>query len=229
MQKPGYVWSTVGLVCLGLTFLAIVAAWRLQASGLLSLSPPPSDAMPTPGPDVTAGDALGLYQSAFTAWVALVLLIPAYTAFWFRNGSGLAWTVWLSCWSIGAVAYLVHLAVSMFGFFGGDFGWMTSTTRVSAFWPGMVIAIWWPLDAVLALTRGEKAGWIRVQRIAIHLIALILFVGGSAVKGELLTVRVIGTALFLAALTSPLLWTVSRIRSGKTMQVSQKTVAPPTN
>ena len=211
------IWRTLSISSAGLLVLAFIAAWALQSSGLLSLTPPPSSAVPAPGPDVELDAALSLYQSAFTAWVALSLLIPTYWAFWFRNSSNRAWTIWLASWAIGAIAYLVHLGVSMFGFFGGDFGWMMTSTRVSAFWPGMIIAVWWPLDVLLALRKGESAGWIRIQRYAIHLIVLILFIGGSAFKGELLVVRVIGVLLILATVIGFLKWAFFKLKQKKAL------------
>jgi len=215
MVNTDSIWRTAGIVSVGLLLLAFLTAWRLQFSGLLSLSPPSSELVPDPNPDVQADAALGLYQAVFTAWAALALLIPTYVAFWFRNRSRRAWSMWLACWSAGAFVYIVHLGVSMFGSFGGDFGWMMSSTRVSAFWPGMIIAVWWPMDAILAVRYGESNGWIRTQRIAIHLIVFILFVGGSAAKGELLTVRLMGAVLFVVALASLLVWLSGKVKQGR--------------
>ncbi|MEO0829682.1 MAG: hypothetical protein AAFY03_04400 [Pseudomonadota bacterium] len=198
--------GVAGLATLCLVLLALMAAWLLKDAGLLSRVPPGADGTP----DVAEGEALGLYQAAFTGWAALLLLIPTYIGFWFRNVSAVARSVWLAFWTFGAIAYLIHLAFSMFGFFGGDFAWMTSSTRVSAFWPGMIIAVWWPLDALLAHARDETARWIRVQRIVLHVIVLILFVGGSLGTGELMTVRVLGLILLITALGSLVRWVITR-------------------
>jgi len=96
-------------------------------------------------------------------------------------------------WTTSYIAYIIHLAVSMFWFFEGDFSAMTSSTRVSAFWPGMVIVLWWGLDIALA---GTQAKWVTVQRVMIHVLVFVLFVGGSAVKGETALIQLMGWALF---------------------------------
>lgn len=193
--------------------LAFAAAAYLQDAGLLSLTPPPSESDPTPAPDVLSDEALSLYQSAFTAWAALVLLAPVYAAYLFRRTSDHAWGIWLTFWTVSGAAYLVHLAVAMFGFFDGDMGRMTNTTRVSAFWPGMLVAVWWPIDVVLAHLRGEPTSAERIQRNILHLIVLILFVGGSLGTGELLTIKLLGAALLLVAGAA----TVTHIRSRRSI------------
>ena len=76
---------------------------------------------------------------------------------------------------------------------------MQNTPRVSAFGPGMVLLVWWPVDIALALM-GITARWVRVQRIVLHVAVIILFVGGSAVTGELMVVKALGVALFAVAL-----------------------------
>jgi len=175
--------------------LALAGAGLLQDAGLLSRIPPPTVAVPEPAPDVAVGAEFPLYLSAFTAWAALLLLIPVYATVWRSHEKGSQ--VWLAFWTTSWIAYVVHLLVSMFLFFQGDFGWMTTSSRVSAFWPGMIIAIWWPIDILLAK---RTAGWVTIQRVLIHVLVLVLFVGGSAVKGEMLTVQMIGWALAAAAL-----------------------------
>ena len=208
--------SFLGLAAISAVVLmvaAFVAAWLFEDHGLLSLVPPASADDPNPVPDVQDGEEIALYQAAFSAWAALVLLVPTYVCFWFRAASGRARALWLAFWTMGAVAYLVHLAVSMFGFFQGDFAWMTSSTRVSAFWPGMVVALWWPVDVALAYARGEDALWIRIQRVALHLVVLILFVGGSLGTGELGLARALGLVLLLGALGSLVRWAMTRNRA----------------
>lgn len=186
-------------VLIGGLALSLVVAWLLSGSGIMSLT----------SPGGTEPDAVGrefwLYLSAFTAWVTTLLLIPVFAAVWVRSRSTQAYAIWHAFWSAGLVAYLAHLAVSMFGFFGGDFAWMTRSTRVSAFWPGMILAVWWAVDVWLAKTRDDM-GWVAVQRGLVHVLAFVLFVGGSAVKGELLTIRGIGVVLSVVAVAAALNW-----------------------
>ncbi|MEM7242695.1 MAG: hypothetical protein AAF429_10970 [Pseudomonadota bacterium] len=166
---------------------ALAAAITLKDSSLLSLTPP----------DGTAPDALGrefwLHLSAYSAWVTTLLLIPALYFIWFTDKH----THWLAFWKTAWIAYIIHLVIAAFGFFGGDFAWMTNSTRVSAFWPGMVLAVWWGVDVALA---GRTGTLIRIQRIGVHLLAFVLFFGGSALKGETLTIRLIGILLLLAVI-----------------------------
>ncbi len=163
----------------------------MQSSNLLSLIPPPTDANPTPVADVSPDRVLSLYQSAFTAWAALLLLIPAYIFVWFRTH----YTSWLAFWAVSYLAYVIHLYVSAFWFFEGDFQAMTNSSRVSAFWPGMVILIWWGMDVAIGLRR-THAKWVTVQRVIVHVLVFVLFVGGSAVKGETAMIQLMGWALF---------------------------------
>lgn len=179
--------------------LALVVSYVFHQSGILSLVPPASASDPAP-----AADAVGLefmlWLSATTAWASLILLIPVFGAVWFRNRSRTAWLIWLNFWTVSWIAYAVHIAVSGFGFFDGDFAWMTTSSRVSAFWPGMILLLWWPLDIWLA--RGAETGWIKTQRLAVHISTFVLFFGGSAVKGETLTVKAMGAILALGLLTA---------------------------
>ncbi|WP_146174238.1 hypothetical protein [Litoreibacter ponti] len=172
---------------------ALIAAYMLKDAGSLSLVPP----------GATEPDAVGrefwLHLSAYSAWVATVLLIPAYL---FALSPDRV-PDWRAFWTTSYLAYIIHLAISAFGFFGGDFAWMTNSSRVSAFWPGMVLALWWGLDVALSRRAG---GWITVQRVGVHLMAFVLFFGGSAVMGELLTIRVIGAVLLGVALIAVIRW-----------------------
>lgn len=197
-DSPIKAWVGASMAMAALLILALVAAWLFQDSLLLSRIPPATEAVPTPEPDVALGEELPLYQSAFTAWAALVLLTPAYAFVWTRRRGAAEMRRWLAWWTVAWVAYVVHLGISMFLFFQGDFAWMTSSSRVSAFWPGMVIAVWWPLDCWLA--RRPDVGWVTVQRVAIHLLVFVLFVGGSAVKGELWFAQMLGWAFVAATL-----------------------------
>ena len=203
MSKP--VWIYAWGAALILLAVAFFAAGQLQDSGWLSLIPPASEANPNPKPDVAEGQALPLYQAAFTAWAVVLLLIPAFATVW-RRHKVVASQVWLAFWTASWGAYIVHLYVSAFWFFGGDFQAMINSTRVSAFWPGMVIAVWWPLDILLALKGVAERGWVWMQRVVIHLLVLVLFVGGSTVMGELMTIKIIGALLLGVAALAMVRW-----------------------
>lgn len=194
LEKPWPVAVIAGALLIALAFWA---ATEFEGSGMLNTTPPATEANPNPQVDTDETTILALYQSAFTAWAALILLIPTY-AYYLTQGSGQGW---LAFWIVSYVAYLVHLYVSAFLFFGGDFGWMTTSSRVSAFWPGMLLIPWWGLDVVLGFKRIE-ATWVRIQRGILHLGTFVLFFGGSAIKGETMTIKALGVVLALVALVA---------------------------
>ena len=190
---------------------AFLAALTLQNAGLLSLVPPVTWENPEPVADVIQGEELSLYASAFTAWAALFLLLPVYVFVWSARRSETDYTVWLAFWTVSFFAYLIHLAVSMFWFFGGDFEAMTTSSRVSAFWPGMIICLLWGFDIRLGL-RKVKGFAVIVYRSVVHLMVFVLFFGGSAFTGELTSVKMLGMALFAAMITGMTLWLRDLIR-----------------
>lgn len=190
MSEAKHIWRIAILAACALIAAAFAGAAILQDSGMLSLIPPPTQANPTPAADVTPERIPALYQSAFTAWAALILLIPAYIFVWFRTH----YSKWLAFWATSYAAYVVHLYVSAFWFFEGSFEAMTTSSRVSAFWPGMVILVWWGFDVAIGVMK-THAKWVTVQRAVIHMLVFVLFVGGSAVKGETALIQLIGWAL----------------------------------
>ena len=198
-------------LALGLICVAFVAASMLQDTGILSLTPPATWDNVNPLPDVEAGNTLALYQSAFTAWVALILLVPVFGFVWFAGRSETDYVAWLSFWTVSYVAYLIHLFVSMVLFYGGDFEAMTNTSRVSAFWPGMAIVVLWAVDILLGFKRAKGIA-VQVYRTVVHALVFVLFLGGSAIAGELTTVKMLGLALLLAAVIGPSVWLRDRMR-----------------
>ena len=199
------IWRLAFVLFAGLIIAAFVAAFALQDSGILSLTPPPTWDNLNPAPDVADGEALSLYASAFTAWAALILLIPVFGLVWNARRAPIDYARWLSFWTVSYLAYLIHLAVSMFWFFGGDFAAMTATSRVSAFWPGMAIVVLWAVDIVLA-RRFTDGTAMTVYRGVVHVLVFVLFFGGSTVTGELNTVKMIGFALLAAMVTGLTVW-----------------------
>ncbi|MEL7257557.1 MAG: hypothetical protein AAFN80_06890, partial [Pseudomonadota bacterium] len=75
LEKP---WPVAAISGVALIALAFWAATVFEGSGMLSTVPPATEANPTPQVDTDESTILALYQSAFTAWAALILLIPAY-------------------------------------------------------------------------------------------------------------------------------------------------------
>lgn len=213
MRNVNSIWQLAWGLMITFLALSLAAAFTLQDAGLLSLKPPVTWDVPQPVADVVAGDTLSLYASAFSAWVVLILLLPVYVFVWSAGNSERDCTVWLAFWTSSYVAYLVHLVISMFWFFGGDFSAMANSSRVSVFWPGMAIVLFWGADIWLAL-RGVKSVWI--FRAIVHLLVIVLFIGESAIKGEQTSVKMLGMALLAAMITGMTLW----LRD-KTKKVSQ--------
>ena len=178
---------------------AFIASQLLADSDWLSPVPPATDADPNPTADVSDGRLVELYRSAFTAWAALLLFLPAAVSMFGGWGRSSRWRNW---WSVSFVAFAVHMFWSMFVFFDGDIGRMTSTSRVAAFWPGIVLLVWWAVDVVAAWAQPSPSRWVEVQRYGVHALAFVLFVGGSAVTGETMLIRLIGGALFLVVAVS---------------------------
>ncbi len=198
-------WPVALLLFVGLVIAAFAAASTFQGANLLSLVPPPTDANPNPAPDVPPDRVLALYQSAFTAWVALILLIPAYVFVW----SKARYQSWLAFWTVSYLAYVIHLYVSAFWFFGGDFTAMTTSSRVSAFWPGMVVLVWWGVDVAVGFMKAQGR-WVTVQRVIVHVLVFVLFVGGSAVKGEGVLIQLLGWALLAAGIGALIAYFMNR-------------------
>ncbi len=188
-----------GALTIAAIAFAFLTAMITQDNGAMSLSPPPTDGDPNPVPDID--NAKTLHTAAYTAWAALVLVVPAFIAFPFRKRSTRAANIWRPFWTGAYVAFLVHMLYSMGAFFGWDFDWMRNTSRVSAFWPGIIVLMWWPVDLVLAWSDATSRA-IDIQRLLLTIILFVLFVGGSAVTGEMLIIRIIGAALFIAMLAT---------------------------
>lgn len=177
-----------------LTLLAFGAGVLLNDSGFLSTIPPASPDIPQPGPDVAEAATSSLYIAAFTAWAALLVFIPSMMAFCLHGSSD----GWRNLWTAAFLAFAIHMAWSVFVFFGGDMARLMASTRVSAPIPGFILLIWWAIDVALAWLHPAPKRLITIQRVIIHIIAFVLFVGGSAATGETLPIKLIGVICFVA-------------------------------
>lgn len=193
---------------------AFVAASLTQDQSIFSLSPP-CKSPPCPPPDILTTQRFGLHLAFFTAWAAMILVTPALCTFWFRNSSKLAASYWLSFWSLGLIAFLIHFCWSVFVVFGGDWNKINNTPRVSAPIPDIVITIWWGLDVMLALFIGSERVWVRIQRILVHLGVFVLFFLGSVKEGELCLSRVLGSLMGICVLGSFIVWVIVSLKNRK--------------
>lgn len=183
---------------------AVIAGWFTVDMGLFSLQPPATDVDPYPTADVEPEDAVVLYQTVYTAWATMLLLIPAFTNFWHSSQSDAAAERWKNFWTVSLVAFYIHLYWAFAIFFEGSVALSTSSSRVAAFWPGMFVAVWWGVDVVLAWTISRRHRWVRVQRLLLHLAVAAFFGVASIRDGEILTSKVLGIVMVLAVIWRPL-------------------------
>jgi len=183
-----------------LVIAALITGHLMIDLELFSLRPPAINAFPFPATDVKPEDAYQLYQTVFTAWVALILLIPASINFWVRGHSDAAAESWKNFWSVSFAAFLIHLYWAIFVFFEANYFIITSSSRVSAFWPGILVAVWWGSDVILVWTTNEDRRWVRYQRVFIHLVVAAFFIVASVIEGEILMSKALGLALIFAVL-----------------------------
>src|SRR6185503_2042996 len=190
---------TIAGFCLALVLGGAFAGAALtQHDPIFRLSPPPpKDAAPgTVMPaDLSEAQRLDLHRTFFTAWAALLLLIPALCSFPFRSTSANAAGFWLVFWTASFIAFAVHLYWAVFVIFHGDWSQITKTTRVSAPVIDTVLAVWWALDVLLAWSIPRENRLIRVERTIVSILAFALFVAGSAIEGEILLSRALGFSL----------------------------------
>ena len=211
----------IAMVCLALVLAgAFIGAQATRHDKLFSLSPPPPKDAPgtTQPPDLVEAQRLDLHRTFFTAWAALILVIPALCLYPFRRSSRTAAGYWLAFWTAAALAFAVHLYWAMIVIFDGDWGRISTSTRVSAAVIDTVFAVWWGLDVLLAWAVARENLLIRIQRAVVHLLAAVLFIAGSAIEGEIWLSRALGYVLAGAVVVSIVVALVRRVKG--------RTVAP---
>jgi hypothetical protein len=205
MMRP----LTIAAVCLVVVLgAAFGGAYATRNDALFSLSPPPDKGTPNviPEADVTQGERHDLHRTFFTAWAALLLVTPAICLFPFRNTSSTARGYWLAFWTAGLLAFAVHLYWAVIVIFDGDWSRITNTTRVSAAVIDTVFAIWWAVDVVLAWMLPRENRLMTIERAIVSLLALVLFVAGSVIEGEIWLSKALGLVMAGAVAIAVLLW-----------------------
>lgn len=210
---------TLAVVCLVLLLGGVfLAASSTQNQDFFTLRPPGGKEA-----DVfTEAQRLNLHRTFFTAWAALILVTPALCTFLFRRDSASAARYWLAFWTVGFVAFLVHFCWAVCVLFDGEWSRILQAhVRVSAPRLDTVVTAWWGLDVLLAWLVQSERGWIRIQRVVVHLAVFVLFFLGSAIQGEhngqhgkTIWSVALGTAMGVAVLTSVLFWLV-RLKKSK--------------
>ena len=135
---------------------------------------------------------------------------PVMVTVWTRNQSDDAAHWWRLYWTVALVVFLIHLIWAMAVFFQGNLDSMRETTRVSAFWPGLVFTGWWIIDVIVAWGHPEDRRWITIQRVIVHAIAFVMFTAGSLIQGEMLLASAIGVAFVASAFYGFIRWTLLR-------------------
>ena len=139
-----------------------------------------------------------LQRTFHTAWSTMLVLLPAVVTFWRRGSSARAAAVWRVYWTLGYVAYAIHLVWAVGLFFRFDLTRMVNSPEfVTLPRLGMVVTVWWGVDVALAWRSPAEPGWVRAQRIVIHILIVGLFIAGSLLEGSYAVSR--GMGLLLAA------------------------------
>jgi hypothetical protein len=177
---------------------------------MFSLAPPCNKNIPCNRTPFDESQRLDLHRTFFTAWAALILATPALCTFWFRRISQSAARYWLAFWTVSFVAFLVHFYWSVFVIFNGDWSRIFSVTenghRVSVPIPDTIFTVWWGIDVLLAWLVPTEGGLIRIERIIVHVAAVVLFFAGSALEGETTSSKGLGLTMGVAVLISFLIW-----------------------
>ena len=146
-----------------------------------------------------------------TAWAAMLMTMPAFCAFWFRQDSKAAMNRWLSFWSVGFAVFLVHFVQATFIFFDNDWSKILNSELVTLPRLDTFVTLWWAVDVALAWSGIAEGRAIRIQRMALHLILLSLFLLGSLKEGSYTASFVAGALLGIPVLIAIYLrWSRSR-------------------
>jgi hypothetical protein len=212
------------LLVLGGAFIAAQLTIDWQPP-LFSLSPPCPKLPCNPTPFVES-QRLDLNRTFFTAWAALILIIPALCTFWFRQTSEAA-RYWLAFWTVSFVAFLVHFYWSVFIMFGGEwsriFDKVENGRRVTVPVFDTIFTVWWGMDVLLAWLIASENRLIRIQRVLVHISAFVLFLLGSVKEGELNGSNgkpawsvALGMIMGIAVSSSFLIWCIRWVRNRRT-------------
>jgi len=137
-----------------------------------------------------------LQRTFHTAWSTMLVLLPAVVMFWRRRISARAAMVWRVYWTLGYVAYAIHLVWAVGLFFRFDLARMLNSPEfVTLPRLGMVVTVWWGIDVALAWRSPAEPGWLQAQRTIIHLLVAGLFIAGSLVEGSYAVSRVLGVLM----------------------------------
>lgn len=200
--------SVVLAACL-ILLVFLAARWTRDWS-LFSLVPPGGGVA-----DVLPGQREDLHRTFFTVWASMVLAAPAIALLPFSWHRPLASRLWGITWTASLLVFAVHFYWAIVILFGNDWDRVLNTPRVTAPRLDTVFAIWWTLDVLLAWLVSPLLLWVRVERVGVHLLAVVLFFAGAAREGELPASRALGW-LFVAIVIFGLAgWLIGRTRRSR--------------
>jgi hypothetical protein len=147
------------------------------------------------------------YRIVFTIWVATILLTVALCFYALRR-PGAPSNYWLFFWTFSYLAYLFHFYWSAGVLFGWDFAEILHSKIginpdpekvVCNPVPDLILTAWWGLDVLLAWVVLSNWRWLRIERGAVSLFALVAFFGATVLAAKAgPAIRVLGILMALS-------------------------------
>ena len=149
------------------------------------------------------------YRIVFTIWVAITLLTVALCFYALRR-PGAPSNYWLFFWTFSYLAYLVHFYWAAGVLYGWDFAKILNSKIgidpdpekvVCNPIPDLILTVWWGFDVVVAWSVTSNARWLRLERGAVSLFALVAFFGAAVLAAKAgPIVRVLGVLMAMSVL-----------------------------
>jgi hypothetical protein len=177
------------------------------------------------GPGWPGVDTVLHNRVSYSIWATVVLLTPALCFFIF-SGINASNSYWRLFWTFSFLAFMAHFYWTVVGTFHWDINaiFHSKAADVPAPAPGtevehpgadFLLSVWWGLDVLLAWFVSQDHKWIWFQRVTVHLLAFVMFVGATVVaKKADVEVHVLGIVMTVAVLGSVVLrgWLYVRAR-----------------
>lgn len=150
------------------------------------------------------------YRVILTIWATILLVTPALCFHVFSRADAPN-SYWRAFWTVGYLAFLVHLYWTVAATFHFDFHEIFHSQQGMAVDPERVVqhpaadfflTAWWGLDVLLAWTVADSK-WVRVQRGAVHVLAFVMFFGAFVLASKAtMGAHALGIMMALAVLAS---------------------------
>lgn len=191
--------AIVGMLLLLSCFIA--AYFTHSNESIFALTPKVADGTTIPVFDIIVSNKLfAFHATIYTIWATMLICLPAFCTVWFIRSSSTAGAYWLSFWTMGLIAMLVHMYLAMGVLF--EWNWqhiLKETVRVTTPVPDLVLIVWWTIDVILGWLLLHSRGYLlHGQRIFLHFALLVIFLFGFIREGEILISKGIGIVSALA-------------------------------